>query len=132
MSNLSGDGVGMGVVPEFRMEATRFEYSATSYGGIVDYLLVKGPAPEIKFLLDEPKLAFANPGMIEHISSNIYEAKREGFKEAVPQAAMAAASYCRQNRLDTYRGCVTNGEIWVFFVFRGNKDGQGGSSFDIG
>ena len=35
------------IVPEFQMEPTRFEYAATSYGGVVDYLIVKGPPTTI-------------------------------------------------------------------------------------
>ena len=118
VSNISGNGVDVSIVPKFRMEVTRFEYAATSYGGTVDFLIVKGPPSDIgpdkrylssclpsdsfivitEFVLEEPKLAFTNPEMVKHLSSNIYEAKRDGFRDAVPQAAMAAASYCRQHR----------------------------------
>lgn len=118
VSNLSSSGVEVSIVPKFRMEATRFEYAATSYGGTVDFLIVKGPPSDIgqhkiqlsfclpyesviiikEFVLEEPKLAFTNPEMVKHLSLNIYEAKRDGFRDAVPQAAMAAASYCRQHK----------------------------------
>lgn len=47
VSNLSRNGVDVSIVPEFRMEPTRFEYAATSYGGIVDFLIVKGPPASI-------------------------------------------------------------------------------------
>lgn len=118
VSNLSGNGVDVGIVPGFRMEMTRFEYAATSYGGTVDFLIVKGPPSDIgpdkiylssclpsnsvviitEFILKGPKFAFTNPEMVKHISSNIYGAKRDGFRDAVPQAVMAAVSYCRQHR----------------------------------
>lgn len=42
VSNLSGAEVNIGIVPEFTMESTRFEYASTSYGGIVDFLIFKG------------------------------------------------------------------------------------------
>ncbi|KAF8811363.1 hypothetical protein BYT27DRAFT_7184827 [Phlegmacium glaucopus] len=42
--------------------------------------------------------------------------REKGFEEVIPQAAMAAASYYRQQR-----GCITNGEIWVFFIFSENS-----------
>jgi len=29
--------------------------------------------------------------------------------------------------LKTYRGCVTNGEVWVFFVFDADPGGEGGT-----
>lgn len=63
------------------------------------------------------QLAFTKPNMVKHLSSNIYEAKRDGFEDAVPQAAMAGASYRQQHNLSTLGGCVTNGEFRVFFVF---------------
>jgi hypothetical protein len=47
VSNISGVEVDVSIVPEFRMESTRFEYAATSYGGVVDFLIVKGPPASI-------------------------------------------------------------------------------------
>ena len=47
VSNLSGNGVDVSIVPEFRLEATRLEYAATSYGGTVDFLIVRGPSSDI-------------------------------------------------------------------------------------
>lgn len=127
VSKISGTEVDVSIVPEFRMDATRFEYAATSYGGVVDYLIVKGPPAAIKFLLGGPQLAFTDPDNVKLLSSNIYEAKKDGFRDAIPQAAMAAASYCRQHNLLTFRGCVTNGETWVFFVFNVAESGEGGT-----
>src|ERR1700685_3324802 len=43
VSNISGAEVDISIVPEFRTESTQFEYAATSYGGVVDFLIVKGP-----------------------------------------------------------------------------------------
>ena len=47
VSKIGGTEVDVSIVPEFRMDATRFEYAATSYGGVVDYLIVKGPPAAI-------------------------------------------------------------------------------------
>ena len=47
VSNISGTEVDVSIIPEFRMAATRFEYAATSYGGVVDFLIVKGPPASI-------------------------------------------------------------------------------------
>ena len=47
VSNISGVETDVSIVPEFRMESTRSEYGATSYGGVVDFLIVKGPPASI-------------------------------------------------------------------------------------
>ncbi|KAF8334848.1 hypothetical protein F5887DRAFT_1079477 [Amanita rubescens] len=39
----------------------------------------------------------------------------------VTQAVIAGASYCRQHN------CVTNGEIWPFFIFNVAQSGEGGT-----
>jgi hypothetical protein len=97
------------------MDPTRFEYASTSYGGVVDFLIVRGPPASISqpvlmnlpkrlthlrlgFVLGKPHLAFANPDIVKNLSSNIYEAKKHGLGDAIPQATMAAASYCRQHK----------------------------------
>ena len=100
------------------MEASKFEYAATCSGDIVDFQIVRGPPDAIsqdkisfvsfgrqinydivftEFILCDPKLAFANPEMDKYLSSNVYQAKGERFKDSLPQAAMAAASYVRLN-----------------------------------
>lgn len=127
VSNLSGRDIDVGIIPEFRMPATKFEEANLSFGGVVDYLIIKCPKGMTEFILDEPTVAFANPDMVKAISSNIYEAKKDGVRAAVPQAAIAAASYCRSHKLSTFRGCVTSGESWVFFVYNEIAGGEGGS-----
>ena len=47
VSKIGGTGVDVGIVPQFQMDATRFEHAATSYGSVVDYLIVKGPPAAI-------------------------------------------------------------------------------------
>jgi len=117
VSNLSGEGVDVNIIPEFRMPATKFEYANMSFGGVVDYLIIKCPKAITSkdtlllcawllliklsheaFILAEPMVAFANPDMVKAMSSNMYEAKNDGVRAAVPQAAIAAASYCRQHK----------------------------------
>ena len=39
--------------------------------------------------------------MVEFFSLNIYGAKNEGLDDAVPQAALAIASFCQQHRYVT-------------------------------
>jgi hypothetical protein len=48
VSNISGVEVDVGIVPEFRMDSTRFDYTATSYGGVVDFMIVKGPPASMR------------------------------------------------------------------------------------
>jgi hypothetical protein len=50
----------------------------------------------LEYLLGDPTTALANPGYIKGpITSNIFEAKRDNVRAAMPQAAIAAASYCQ-------------------------------------
>jgi hypothetical protein len=44
------------------MESTRFEYAATSYGGVVDFLIVKGPRASISKY--EIQLRFRLPSLL--------------------------------------------------------------------
>ncbi|KAF8589241.1 hypothetical protein K439DRAFT_1628944 [Ramaria rubella] len=127
LSNLSHSGANVSLIPDFHMAPTRFEYAPTSYGDIIDFLIVRGPPVSVEFLLESPKLAFTNPDILKHLSSNIYAATNDGFRAAIPHATMAAASYCRDHSLSTFRGCVTNGEIWVFFVFKADVWSGGGT-----
>ena len=47
VSNISDAEVDVGIIPEFQMESTRFEYAATSYGDVVNFMIVKGPPASI-------------------------------------------------------------------------------------
>ena len=47
VSNISDAEVDVGIIPEFQMESTRFKYAATSYGDVVNFLIVKGPPDSI-------------------------------------------------------------------------------------
>lgn len=52
VSNISDPNIEVGVIPKFHMEPKRFEYAATSYGGVVDFLIVKGPPDNISQFTD--------------------------------------------------------------------------------
>lgn len=41
-SNMSDSKTAVGIVPEFRINATKLEQTTTSYGGVIDYLIVNG------------------------------------------------------------------------------------------
>jgi len=46
-SNLSSNEDGVGIICELPIGSAKFEYSGTSYGGILDYLVVNGPQDSI-------------------------------------------------------------------------------------
>jgi len=88
-------------------------------------------------VLQNPVGALANPTAIDWpLTSIIIEAKKDNLPAALPQAAMAVASYCKQHEFDHFplvfnlpdldlfrlpvlRGCITSGEQWAFFVYKG-------------
>jgi len=54
-----------------------------------------------EFLLADPTGMLANPDEIKGaVTSNIFEAKRDNVRAALPQAIIAAASYCKQHKYD--------------------------------
>lgn len=93
-------------------------------------------------LVQSPKLAFTDNDIHKSLSCNIYEAKPDNVLKALPQAVMAAIvqaqrfGYCRISfietgteccrRFQTFRGCITTGEEWLFFVYNRNTSGSGG------
>ncbi|KAG2035300.1 hypothetical protein BDR03DRAFT_529346 [Suillus americanus] len=89
-----------------------------SFIGVVDSLVTELPARYTEYLLGDPTTALENPGYIEGpMMSNIFEAKRDHVRTTLPQAAIAAASYCQLQGLFAVRGVVTSGEQWVPFVY---------------
>ncbi|KAH9979078.1 hypothetical protein BGW80DRAFT_1282795 [Lactifluus volemus] len=43
--------------------------------------------------------------------------EKDGLQDAVPRAAISAASFCNRYDLSTVRGCITSGEQWLFFHY---------------
>ncbi|KAG1784537.1 uncharacterized protein HD556DRAFT_1427447 [Suillus plorans] len=114
------------IIPEFSLPRTTFNRDSgkCSFSGVVDFLVTKLPTRYTNFLLSDPTTALGNPGYIEGpMTSNIFEAKRDNARFALPQAAIAAASYCQLQGLFTVRGVVTSGEEWIFFVYERREDG---------
>jgi hypothetical protein len=120
VSTMSNSETSVNIIPEFSMPKTSIGSPDHSFGGVVDFLLTKLPTrytgeplkdsnsillyddvdvPNADFLLGDPSTALANP---DHISgpmtSNIFEAKRDNVRNALPQAIIAAAVYCKNNR----------------------------------
>ncbi|KAG2034767.1 hypothetical protein BDR03DRAFT_1001453 [Suillus americanus] len=116
------------IIPEFSLPRTIFKRDSgkCSFSGVVDFLVTKLPARYTEYLLGDPATALANPGYIKGpMTSNIFEAKRDNVRAAMPQAAIAAASYCQLQDLSVVRGVVTSGEQWIFFVYERRTDGTG-------
>lgn len=116
------------IIPEFPLPRMTFDRDSgeCSFSGVVDFLVTKLPARYTEYLLGDPTTALANPGYIQGpTTSNIFEAKHDNVRTALPQAAITAASYCQFQGLCVVRGVVTSGEQWIFFVYERHTDGTG-------
>jgi len=123
-SAMSTDQMDVNIIPEYPIAKTLFPGNR-SFGGVVDFLLTKLPGRYTRYLLGDPTTALGNPDTIKGpVTSNIFEAKRDNVRAAIPQAVMAAASHCKQHSIQVLRGCITSGEQWVFFVY--STTGGGG------
>ncbi|KAG6369223.1 hypothetical protein JVT61DRAFT_15624 [Boletus reticuloceps] len=87
------------IIPEFplpRRMIFKQDSGKYSFSGVVDFLVTKLPVRYTEYLLGDPTTALANPAFIDGpMTSNIFEAKRDNVRVALPQAAIAAASYCQ-------------------------------------
>jgi len=126
VSNLSTSALGAAIAPEFRIPETSLESGASAYGGAVDYLMALGEPWAIDLLVQSPKLAFTDNDIHKSLSCNIYEAKPDNVLKALPQAVMAAVVQAQRFGFKTFRGCITTGEEWLFFVYNQNTSGSGG------
>lgn len=131
-STMSTNHTDVNIIPEFPITKTIFPGNH-SFSGVVDFLLAKLPEKYTKFLLADPTGILANTDEIKRtVTSNIFVAKRDNVRVALPQAVIATASHCKQHNLPVTRGCVTSGEQWVFFVYEKRDDDRGyvSSSFE--
>ncbi|KAG2129162.1 hypothetical protein DEU56DRAFT_902968 [Suillus clintonianus] len=86
------------IIPEFPIPRTIFDRDSgkCSFSGVVDFLVTKLPAGYTEYLLGDPTTALTNSGSIKGpMTTTIFEAKRDNVRAALPQAAIAAASYCQ-------------------------------------
>ncbi|KAF8334622.1 uncharacterized protein EI90DRAFT_2993534 [Cantharellus anzutake] len=127
-SAMSTDQMDVNIIPEYPIPKTLF-LGNHSFGGVVDFLMTKLPERYTSFLLDDPVTALGNPTAIDGpVTSNIFEAKRDNVRAAIPPAVIAAASHCSQHGISVLRGCITSGEQWVFFVYSATSGGGGSVS----
>ncbi|KAF8625759.1 hypothetical protein AX15_005212 [Amanita polypyramis BW_CC] len=130
-SIMSIDHMDINIIPEFPIAKTVFPGNR-SFRGVVDFLLTKLPEKYSQFLLADPTGMLANPDEIKGaITSNIFEAKRDNVRAALPQAIIAAASHCKQHNLPVMRGCITSGEQWVFFIYEKRDNDKGHVSASV-
>ncbi|KAF8333289.1 hypothetical protein F5887DRAFT_1273779 [Amanita rubescens] len=127
--NLDTEESGIVIAPEFRVGNTVLESNMRSHGGIVDYLVVIAPPKVRDMVVESAPLAFLNKDICETVSCNIYEAKPDGtvLLTALPQAAIAVAVRAQELGHQTFRGCITTGHEWLFFIYNRHKNGRGGT-----
>jgi len=118
------------IAPEFRVEDMLLGTTENSFGGVVDYMLVYGDKAVRDRIIKSKAFAFSDPEIYKLLKCNIYEAKPEDLfnpTTSLPQAAMAAIIKAQDLQLKTFRGCVTSGKRWVFFVYNveNPEHGQG-------
>jgi len=129
-STLETDASSVVIVPEFRGEDMLLETTENSFRGVVDYMLIYGDKVVRDRIIKSKAFAFSNPEIYKFLKCNIYEAKPEDLftpTTCLPQAAMAAIIKAQNLQLKTFRGCVTSGKRWVFFVYNeeNTEHGQG-------
>ncbi|PPQ83151.1 hypothetical protein CVT25_005394 [Psilocybe cyanescens] len=136
-SNLETDTSGVVIAPEFRVEDRLLRSTENSFGGVVDYMLIYGdksarghygselPGSGSNFtyidrIIKSKAFAFSDREIYKLHKCNIYEAKPEDLFNptmSLPQAAMAVIIKAQGLQLKTFRGCVTSGKRWMFFLY---------------
>jgi len=129
-STLETDTSGVAIAPEFRVNDMLLGITENSFGGVVDYMLVYGNKAVRDRIIKSKAFAFSDSEIYKLLKCNVYEAKPEDLfipTTALPQAAMAAIIKAQDLQLKTFRGCVTSGKRWVFFVYNAEnpEHGQG-------
>ncbi|KAK7688142.1 hypothetical protein QCA50_008512 [Cerrena zonata] len=127
VSNISTSQATGAIILETHIPATLLEFAQTSYGGVVDYKIVLGETWAQKSIVQLPTFAFMDKEIVNALMCNIYEAKPEKSCAALPQAVMAAVVQAERFGFKTFRGLVTTGEEWLFFVYNKYATRPGGT-----
>ncbi|CAA7257414.1 unnamed protein product [Cyclocybe aegerita] len=128
VTNLDTSATGVAIAPEFRIPYTALDSGGSSYAGAVDYLMALGKPSVRDAIVLSPQLAFTDAKIHRLLTCSIYEAKPEKVLPALPQVVMEAVIQSQRFEFTTFRGCVTTGEEWLFFIYNKNQDGPGGSA----
>lgn len=76
------------------------------------------PSPS-EFLLADPTGILANTDEIKGtVTSNIFEAKRDNVRAALPQAVVAAVSHCKQHKYKFSLSLVFIVSIFILYRFQ--------------
>ncbi|KAF8635363.1 hypothetical protein AX17_003932, partial [Amanita inopinata Kibby_2008] len=125
-STMQSAAVELNILPEFPVPKTIFddiapEGTRSSFSGVLNYLLASVPPP---LLIQYPSSTISE---LKHksVTPVIIEEEQEKLRDALPQAAVASASYCKQHQLPLVRGFITSGEEWLFFVYKASDDELG-------
>ncbi|KAH9979025.1 hypothetical protein BGW80DRAFT_1282456 [Lactifluus volemus] len=109
---------------DFPIEETTFKTDSGthSFSGTAEYLLINVQPGQfsVDFWMAYPtmSLGYATPNNMP-ATPIIIGTKQDGLLDAVPRATITVASFCKRYGLSTLRGCITSGEQWMFFVYRG-------------
>ncbi|KAJ3512375.1 hypothetical protein NLJ89_g3555 [Agrocybe chaxingu] len=124
-SNLETDSSGVVIAPESRVDDTLLGCTENSF---VDYMLLYGDKAVRDRVIKSQAFAFSNPEIFKLLKCNIYEAKPEELftpTTSLPRAALAAIIKAQRLQMKTFRGCVTSGKRWLFFVYNAENSGHG-------
>ncbi|KAF8717508.1 hypothetical protein AX14_012170 [Amanita brunnescens Koide BX004] len=100
-----------------------FDATVELINGVVDFLLASVPPKYSRFVLQNPVGALANRSARRRpLTPAIFEAKKDNLPAALPQAAMAVASYRKQHEFD-YLPPVASRQAnsWAFFFYKGRE-----------
>ncbi|KAF8152231.1 hypothetical protein B0H34DRAFT_110148 [Crassisporium funariophilum] len=125
ITNLETRDSSVAIAPESRIPHSGLESGGSSYAGAVNYLMAIGEPEDRDAIVLSPQLAFTDARVHKMLTCSIYEAKPEKTLPALPQAVMEAVIQSQQLTFTTFRGCVTTGEEWLFFIYNKNKDKDG-------
>ncbi|PPQ71726.1 hypothetical protein CVT26_007636 [Gymnopilus dilepis] len=81
----------------------------------VDFLIIRCAEIAADSVLRMPQLFFMS-GMSTFRPCFIYMTKEKIRKEIIFQAAISVNQFCKKQGVQHFRGCITNGEDWVFFA----------------
>ncbi|TFK34026.1 hypothetical protein BDQ12DRAFT_738417 [Crucibulum laeve] len=120
-SNKTSDETMLLIIPKFQVLGTH---------DCIDALFVESSQKLSSFVRDDPGLAFANQKLWEFIRCPVFIANECDIHNTLHHAFLKTADLCRVYDIPILRGCVSNGEEWVFFVYIRNDDGtEGGNVF---
>ncbi|KAF9470623.1 hypothetical protein BDN70DRAFT_939549 [Pholiota conissans] len=126
--NLSTDAASAAVVPYGRGQDILPEGTENPLR-IVDYMLFYSDKDMRDKIVRSKFATFIDndPEVFKFLKCNIYGANPKDLyapRQYLPQAAIAAILRAQRLELKTFRGCVTSGKQWAFFVYTAEDSGR--------